>query len=353
MRSLSLLAALVLANCFSTVQANAQFCYGPSGVCAKIIDADSKFREMRLNHDLNDLVDQVNLVVQQGQTTYVDPRGPITTMGPTIGMSPTEISQARTTTGYVVCPGTVNNNPSTTSAVLIGQGGQLITNVHAFIDENTGLRREPLSQCFFQNQAKSSNIVFLDFSENSYRFLTESPLKEFYKDVAVVRLTQKVSGAHPFASDFNGPPIAQGLGLIMISSDQDFMTRPPKTTTQNVMIAGKSYTNTYNVEPIVQRCTAIKVRPADHQYSTSIYSDCSGTEGASGSAVLARVDGQLVLKGLHKGGGLPSANYKPFKYDPGADPKEKSFSYAIGLDSQIGNDLATFDKGHDDTRAVR
>jgi hypothetical protein len=356
MKHLLFLAALVFAHCWSPVQANAQSCYGQanvSGECAKVADADSKFRQTDPNHSLNDFVEKVNLVIQQGQTTYVDPRGPITTMGPTIGMSPTEILQARTTTGYVVCPGTVNNNPATGSAVLTGQGGQLITNVHAFIDEKTGLRREPLNQCFFQNQAKPSDIVFLDFTEKSYKFFTESPLKEFYKDVAVVRLTKKVPGAHPFASDFIGAPVAQGQELIVISSDQDSMTRPPKTATQNVMIAGTSYSNTYNVEPIVQRCTAIKVRSADQQYSTSIYSDCSGTEGASGSAVLARVDGQLVLKGLHKGGGLPSADYKPFRYDPSADPKDKSFSYAIGLDSQIGNDLATFDKGHDDTGAVR
>ena len=236
----------------------------------------------------------------------------------------------------MVCPGKINNNPATGSAVLTGQGGQLITNVHAFIDEKTGLRREPLNQCFFQNQAKPSDIVFLDFTEKSYKFFTEFPLNEFYKDVAVVRLAKKVPGAHPFASDFIGAPIAQGQELIMISSDQDFMTRPPKTVMQNVMIAGISYSNTYNVEPIVQRCTAIKVRPADQQYSTSIYSDCSGTAGASGSAVLVRVEGKLVLKGLHKGGGLPSADYKPFRYDPSANPKDKSFSYAIGLDSSIG-----------------
>jgi hypothetical protein len=98
----------------------------------------------------------------------------------------------------------------------------------------------------FQNQAKSSDIDFLEFSEKSYRCFTESPLKEFYEDLAVVRLAKKVPGAHPFASDFKGPPIAQGQELIMISSDQDSMTRPPKTATQNVMIAGKSYSNTYN-----------------------------------------------------------------------------------------------------------
>jgi Trypsin-like peptidase domain len=314
---------------------------------------EPKFRETSPNNGLNDFVEQVNLVIQQGQTTYIDPRGSITTMGPTIGLSPAEILQARKTTRYVVCTGRINNNPATGSAVLIGQGGQLITNVHAFIDEKTGLRREPLSECFFQNQAKPSDIVFLDFSEKSYKFLTESPLIEFYKDVAVVRLTKKVPEAHPFASDFNGSPVAQGQELVMISSDQDFMTKPPKTVTQKVVIAGKSYSNTYNVEPIVQRCTAIKVRPAHLQYSTSIYSDCSGTDGASGSAVLARVDGQLVLRGIHKGGGLPSANYKPFKYDPSADPKDKSFSYAIGLDSDIGSELAAFDKANDNTRTVR
>ena len=58
---------------------------------------DPTFRETSPNNGLNDFVEQVNLVIQQGQTTYVDPRGPITTMGPIIGMSPAEILQARTT----------------------------------------------------------------------------------------------------------------------------------------------------------------------------------------------------------------------------------------------------------------
>jgi|SRR5665213_2206955 len=287
-----------------------------------------------------------NLVVQVGQTNYKDPRGPITAMGPTIGMSPAEILQARKTTGYVVCTGATNKNPATGSAVLVGRGGQLVTNVHAFIDEKTGLRREPLAQCFFQNQMSPPEIAFLDFADKSYKFFTESPVNEFYKDVAVVRLATKIPGVHPFASDFSGPPISQGQALIMVSSDQDLLTRPPKTAKQNIVIAGKSYSFDYNVEPIVQKCTAVTVRPADGKYTTAIYSDCSGTDGASGSAVLVRINGQLVLKGVHKGGGLPSANYRPFLNAPGTDPKDKSYSYAIGLDSNIGSELAAFVRGN-------
>jgi hypothetical protein len=38
---------------------------------------------------------------------------------------------------------------------------------------------------------------------------------------------------------------------------------------------------------------------------------------------------------------------------PAPIQKKKSWSYAIGLDSQIGNDLANFGKVHDNMRPIR
>jgi hypothetical protein len=62
-------------------------------------------------HDVS-LFHQINIVAQtdaNGHISYADPRGGLTELGPKIGMSAAEIHQARTTTGLVVCTGSIQS----------------------------------------------------------------------------------------------------------------------------------------------------------------------------------------------------------------------------------------------------
>jgi hypothetical protein len=256
----------------------------------------------------------VNIISQKdsnGVPHKIDPRWPLTVLGPKLGMSPDEINTARKTTGYVVCPGREYNNPAQGSAVIVGQGDYILTNVHIFIDENDR-RRGPLSECYFQNQTVPYERIPLEFRKGGFKFFTDNPYGTFYNDLAVVRLKKRIAGVTPFQFDPTGVPIREGEKMLVISSMQDRLTRP-----------------TDPHEPIAQSCSAIKVFDANDRHLTAIYSDCSSTHGASGSVGLVRIDGRLVIKSILSGIGDDDADYLPF------DIKQKSFSHHVGIDLEV------------------
>jgi hypothetical protein len=156
-----------------------------------------------------------------------------------------------------------------------------------------------------------------------------------------VRLKHPIKGALPFRFDLGKSPIREGTEMIQISAETDQPPpHPPAMVTDTIKLNGQSYSFDHFREPIVQRCRAIHVRPADANYATAIYSDCAGKPGQSGSILLVRIGGELLIKGVHKGGGEESADYTPFKM--GGDPKDKSYSFAIGIDSYLLDEIQTF-----------
>jgi hypothetical protein len=92
------------------------------------------------------VVRQVNLVGSKNANgQWIDPRGLLSVKGPELGLSAQEMAQLRQTVGDVVCPGTQG------TAFLIGQGHDIPTNAHIFVDEN-GKDRANLDKCFWQNK---------------------------------------------------------------------------------------------------------------------------------------------------------------------------------------------------------
>ena len=88
------------------------------------------------------IVRQVNLVGSKNANgQWSDPRGLLSVKGPELGLSAQEMAQLRQTVGDVVCPGTQG------TAFLIGQGRDILTNAHIFVDEN-GKDRANLDKCF-------------------------------------------------------------------------------------------------------------------------------------------------------------------------------------------------------------
>jgi len=123
------------------------------------------------------VLQHVNLVGSKNSNgQWTDPRGLLTIKGPELGLSGREIAQLRQTVGDVVCPGVQG------TAFLVGQGRQILTNAHIFVDEN-GRDRTNLDKCFWQNKAEPFQRIPLKIGENTLKLFTRSTVKEFYLDL--------------------------------------------------------------------------------------------------------------------------------------------------------------------------
>src|SRR6202044_1411738 len=109
-----------------------------------------------------------------------DPRGLLSVKGPELGLSAQEMAQLRRTVGDVVCPGTQG------TAFLIGEGRDILTNAHIFVDEN-GKDRGNLDKCFWQNKDEPFQRISVETGEHDMKLFTRSTVKEFYLDLAGVR----------------------------------------------------------------------------------------------------------------------------------------------------------------------
>jgi len=282
---------------------------------------------------------QVNLVGSKNSDgRWIDPRGLLTVKGPQLGLSGREILQLRQTVGDVVCPGVQG------TAFLIGQGHQILTNAHIFVDEN-GRDRANLDKCFWQNKDEPFQRVAFDRGENTLKLFTRSTAREFYLDLAVAHLERAIPGAYPLPFD-TGASVWVGEQLIMVSAGQLRMPSLPKQITEFIRADPEknAFEFDYNREPILQSCTVMAVgRPTDTVSNDAIYSDCSATRGTSGSPVLVRSQsGELTIKGVHVGGGQDDADYTDFTLDD-ASPNGRSYSNALQLNQNILDEIGRFE----------
>jgi V8-like Glu-specific endopeptidase len=287
------------------------------------------------------VVRQVNLVGSKNASgQWIDPRGLLSVKGPELGLSAQEIARLRQTVGDVVCPGTQG------TAFLVGQGQDILTNAHIFVDEN-GKDRANLDKCFWQNKDEPFQRIPVETGEHDIKLFTRSTIKEFYLDLAVVRLAQAIPGARPLPFDTRAS-VEIGEKLIMVSAGQLRMPSLPKPVTEFIRgdPAQPAFEFDYNREPILQGCTVMAVGgPADPVANDSVYSDCSATRGTSGSPILVRSPaGELAIKGVHVGGGQDAADYTDFTLD-GASPTGRSYSNALQLNQDILGEIRRFEAG--------
>jgi Trypsin-like peptidase domain len=281
----------------------------------------------------------VNLVGSKNSNgQWIDPRGLLTVKGPELGLSGREIAQLRQTVGDVVCPGVQG------TAFLVGQGRQILTNAHIFVDED-GRDRANLDKCFWQNKDEPFQRVPLEIGENTLKLFTRSTVREFYLDLAVARLERAIPEAHPLKFDARAS-VGVGEQLMMVSAGQLRMPSLPKQVTEFIRADPRktAFEFDYNREPILQSCTVMAVgRPTDTVSNDAIYSDCSATKGASGSPVLVRSQtGELTIKGVHVGGGQDVADYTDFTLDD-ASPKGRSYSNALQLNRDLLDEITRFE----------
>ncbi len=284
-------------------------------------------------------VERVNLVGRKnGDGQWLDPRGLLTVKGPELGLSAREIAQLRQTVGDVVCPGVQG------TAVLVGQGREILTNAHIFVDES-GRDRENLDKCFWQNKEEPFQRIPLEIGENALKLFTRSTIKEFYLDLAVARLARGLPEARPLQFD-TGNSVEIGQQLIMVSAGQLRMLSLPKQVMEFIRADPQksAYEFDYNREPILQSCTVMSVgKPTDTVPNDAVYSDCSGTRGTSGSPILVRSQtGELRIKGIHVGGGQDAADYTDFTLDD-TSPRGQSYSNALQLNQDILREISRFE----------
>lgn len=291
---------------------------------------------------IDGLVQRVNLVGSKSyEGAWIDPRGSLTVKGLELGLSEQEIEQIRQTVGDVVCPGVQG------TAFLVGRGREILTNAHIFVDEN-GRDRANLQKCFWQNKEVPFQRVPLDVGAITLRLFTRSTIREYYLDLAIVRLNREMPETHPFRFDTEAP-VRVGDQLIMVSASQLRMPSLPKQTTEIIRVGPNSaFEFDYNREPIVQNCIVRAVgKNTDPIPNDAIYNDCSATRGASGSPVFIRSrDGELTIRGVHVGGGQDSADYTDFTLDT-SSPKGRSYSNALQLNQDIINQIERFELEND------
>jgi hypothetical protein len=235
-----------------------------------------------------------------------DDRDSLLELGPSLGLSATEIERIRSVSGYVGC---LSPSPSVGTGALFLNSRQILTVSHIFFDPS-GRKR---SKCFFKNQAAAPVKIDLLLGPGDVVFGAERPRPGSNADYAIVRLAEPVPAAEPFpvAPD---TAVKAGDKLIVVTAHPAGMEK-----------------DVDNGIPVVQPC---KVRRAPRSTeATSFYrSDCDATGSSSGGMHLSRVNGELVFRGITittgpwRDGTLRGAPY---------NEKSGSVTTALGTDAAI------------------
>ena len=231
-----------------------------------------------------------------------DDRASLIERGPALGLSPAEIAHIRKVSGHVACAG---DQAVTGSGALFLTNGQILTAGHIFFGPSGDLA----AKCFFRPQAPDSRWMELDLTRA--KFGATPPKPGSNNDWAIVRLKTPIAGAEPF-SPAAGPP-AKGEALIVVSAQP----------------AGFEQVDP-NV-PIVQGCTVRRV-PVSSSTTSFYRTDCDAGGGSSGGMHLARIDGQLVFRGMT----ISTGPWRDPKFIGAPyDEKAGSVTTALGTDAAI------------------
>jgi hypothetical protein len=242
-----------------------------------------------------------------------DERGPLTTLGPSLGLSAAEIDRIRMVSGHVGC---FEPLPMVGSAALFLTNDQVLTAGHIFFTASGG----KASKCYFRQQAPGSEWLELSPDAANARFGATPPKPGSNDDWAVVRLAGPIEGAEAFPIDESKPAV--GDALIVVTAHPAGMDEVDPSV------------------PVVQACTVRRV-PISTEATSFYRSDCDATGASSGGMHLARVGGRLVFRGM-------TISTGPWR-DPGLagapyDEKAGSVTTALGTDAAIldaGRSLAS------------
>lgn len=199
-----------------------------------------------------------------------DERDSLTSIGPSLGLSPEEIARIRKVSGYVGC---FLPSPSVGAGALFLSNRQILTAAHIFFDPS-GERR---TKCFFRNQ--DSEPVMIDLVPEHGKFGATPPKAGSNNDFAIVPLAAPLPGAEPFPVADEVPVVA-GEALVVITAHPAGMQR-----------------DVDKAVPVAQGCV-VRRAPVSNAATSFYRTDCDATGSSSGGMHLARIHGELVFRGI-------------------------------------------------------
>jgi hypothetical protein len=241
-----------------------------------------------------------------------DDRGSLLTLGPTLGLSAEEIARIRKVSGHVGC---FEPRPQVASGTLFLSNDLVLTAAHTFFTED-GKRQ---GKCFFRPQTAGSEWMPLLIDGKNTRFGATQPRPGSNGDWAIIRLATPIPGAQPFLPASTPPQV--GERLIVVTAHPAGMEEMDPSI------------------PVVQECRVRRV-PVSSATTSFYRSDCDASGASSGGMHLARVGGELTLRGITISTGPwrdPKLAGAPY------DEKAGSVTTALGADAAIleaGRELA-------------
>ena len=196
-----------------------------------------------------------------------------------LGLSPAEKVWISKVTGNVICPGGPALKGSQGSAALIGRNDLIATNVHVLRNQD-GTKRDDWPNCYFETQSQPPIRRKLKFFDPATVFGTRDAIADRNLDYAIVRLESPVLGVEPVSVAASAGSIKANQELVVVSAYQDSL-KPGRTLDGN--------------EPIIQACKSKDFVRGGEDAGTIMYSDCSGTAGASGSVTFARDENSRLI----------------------------------------------------------
>lgn len=240
-----------------------------------------------------------------------------------------DAEQIRKSVGFVTCPGKYKNSdgsskdPQSASGVVVGSENIVATNAHIFFDAS-GKVRDPLSECYFQNQGPESQRTPLMLKDGEAGLKeaiksglitlgTHQPLEDGVNDWVVVTLKDKIPKLDAFKVNpalmksllhgCNGVSDPNCLPMVAVSSRQEQMP----SSDQN--------------EPIAQSCRVMDIYPHKDGQATRMMNNCSSTTGSSGSVNFLRdstgtlirdSQGHLIPFAIIANGSSKKHDYQPY-----------------------------------------
>ncbi len=228
-----------------------------------------------------------------------DDRRPITEAYQALGFDMVDMLRTRQSTGFVYCPGTVYGNPLRTSGALVNDNQVVVTNGHSFVDEH-GRRREPLSECYFQTQGMTPEVMRFNFTAGNFEMTEDWAKHRDRNDYAVVRLLAplKYGRAFPLAAPED---YFRGRSFVLVSA-KPHRRQAPFT----------------DQEPIVQSCQVRHIFEGNSSYNTVFKGDCDVSVGASGSVGLVNVNGRWKAFSVVSGRGIDQLDGQPYSLESGS-----------------------------------
>lgn len=241
-----------------------------------------------------------------------DDRGALTTLGPSLGLTASEIARIRRVSGHVGCFDTA---PEYGSAALFLSNDLILTAGHVFFEGGKAQKK-----CFFRAQSAGADWTPLLTDGANARFGASNPKPGSNNDWAIVRLSKPIEDAAPFARE-TAPPVA-GDRLVVVSAHPVGMEDIPPEM------------------PVVQGCS-VRRAPTSTAATSFYRTDCDASPASSGGMHLLRgADGELRFVGITiSTGPWGDAKLRGAPYNE----KAGSVTTALGTDAAIlkaGEELA-------------